>query len=981
MLSSPDVWKEFFEVYYENEITKLAMDVCEGIKGTLYVNVGRDLINFREGKLFEELLMYPDKVLKHAEDGLSKVHNIYGVSLSGCRVRFKNIPPRRRILVKQLEFRHINRFVSIECIVRKITEPKPCLTKAVFICETCGEKISVIPSGRYVSKPRRCPFCNSKEQIELSIDDSELTNIQRIQVQDLPENLDSGESPRLLNVVLMDELINSVFPGDKIIVNGIVRVDVNGSRIRRDMDIFLDVNSVEFLQQDFRSLRITESDKKKIEELAKRPDIYDLLVRSIAPSIYGYDDIKLAIALQIFGGVSKVNPDGTKSRGDIHILLVGDPSTAKSQILRSVKQIAPRAILATGVSSSGVGLTASTVRDEDGRWTLEAGVLVLADRGIALIDEIEKMGKDDRYHMLEALEQQSYHKDTEIMLADGRKVRIGELVDRLIEENRERVIYGRDTEILPVDEIFILAYDLDKMQTVVAKVDRVSRHLAPDRFVRITFSNGRSIVVTPEHPVLVWDGSGIREVPAEAVKKGMIVPAVRRYDLAPGRANAARCASSWISGAISNRFNLRSAGYLPVRSKVRSKLPGISGSERRIHHSIMCSPEHIRISFLRNFFRSHGILNESYAVIKVKSREMAEDIQDLLLTLGIYSTISPEEFGYDVKVSEEDLGRFRLLLRCGRVVKERGVECEKNFRLIRVERVEVVENGDSKWVYDVTVEPYHVFVSHGLILHNTITISKAGINATLNARCSVLASANPRHGRFNKYEPILDQVNLEPPLLSRFDLIFLILDEPDEERDRTIADYILADIDKSPVIPPDLLRKYILYAKRKIKKIVLTENASKKIKEFYMKLRKISKEQGAVAITARQLEALRRLTEASAKIRLSEVATEEDAERAIRVFKKSLEQVAIDPESGKIDIDYAFAGVSATQRDRIAIIKKIIEELEKENERGAPEEEIISRAEERGLGRDKVEEILLKLKQKGEVYCPRYGFYKVVKYE
>ncbi len=667
MISSPEVWKEFFETYYRDEINKLAESIENGNKPTLYVDVKKDLVFFREMKLMEELFNNPDKVIKDAQEGLSLVHTIYDADLSGCKVRFKNIPSTRRLLVKQVDCSIINKFVAVEGIVRRITEIRPYVVKAIYECQNCGNILEVPVGGGRMQKSLKC---DCKGRMELQIDKCELTNVQRVEIQDLPENLDSGEPPRLLRVVLMDELAGKILPGDKVIINGIARatIDKKSSAI---LDVYIEANSLEYIQQDVRSLQITESDKQKIKELAKRPDIYDILVRSIAPSIKGYETVKLAIVLQLFGGVSRVNPDGTRVRGDIHILLVGDPSVAKSQILRAVKQIAPRAVLTTGYSSSGAGLTVTAVKGEDGKWTIEAGALVLADRGIALIDELEKMNKNDRRYILEALEQQ------------------------------------------------------------------------------------------------------------------------------------------------------------------------------------------------------------------------------------------------------------------------------------------------------------------------TISISKAGINATLNSRCSVLAAANPKRGRFNKFEPLVEQIDIEPPLLSRFDLVFVIMDEPDERRDEELADFILSDNveEKKPEIPIDLLRKYILYVRRTIKDVKIDEEAKKRLKEFYKKLRSMSKEDNTIAITARQLEALRRLTEASAKARLSNVATVEDAERAISIFRKCLEQIAIDPETGKIDIDYAFTGTSATQRDRIAIIKRIVEELEDKHEKGAPEEEIIRMAEERGISREKAEEILMKLKQKGEIYSPRYGYYRVVKYE
>jgi len=181
----------------------------------------------------------------------------------------------------------------------------------------------------------------------------------------------------------------------------------------------------------------------------------------------------------------------------------------------------------------------------------------------------------------------------------------------------------------------------------------------------------------------------------------------------------------------------------------------------------------------------------------------------------------------------------------------------------------------------------------------------------------------------------------------------------------------------SPVIDPDLLRKYIAYAKRTVFP-VLSEEAKKKIIEFYVGMRGKVKENSPVPITARQLEALVRLAEASARMRLSDTVEPEDVDRVLKIMKRSLEQIAVDPETGEIDIDYAFSGTSKTQRDRIIVIKRIIEELEKEYEKGVPENVIIEEAEKRGIEKAKAREILLKLREKGELYCPKVDHYKIV---
>ncbi|MEF8843734.1 MAG: LAGLIDADG family homing endonuclease [Haloarculaceae archaeon] len=294
---------------------------------------------------------------------------------------------------------------------------------------------------------------------------------------------------------------------------------------------------------------------------------------------------------------------------------------------------------------------------------------------------------------------------------------------------------------------------------------------------------------------------------------------------------------------------------------------------------------------------------------------------------------------------------------------------------------------------------------HQALEQQEISISKAGINATLKSRCSLLGAANPKYGRFDEYEPIAEQIDLEPALVSRFDLIFTITDKPDPEKDRNLAEHIIKtnfagelhthrtnvatsnvsqeEVDSvteevEPAIEADLLRKYVAFAKRECYP-TMTEEAKEAIREFYVTLRgKGEGDDAPVPVTARKLEALVRLAEASARIRLSDTVTTEDTDRVIEIVRSSLEDVGMDPETGEFDADMVEAGTSKSQRDRIKNVKGIIRELQDEYERGAPFEEVIDRAQQAGIDRSKVEHEIQKLKNKGDIYEPQTDHLRVV---
>ncbi|WP_297503018.1 MCM2/3/5 family DNA replication licensing factor [Thermococcus sp.] len=315
------------------------------------------------------------------------------------------------------------------------------------------------------------------------------------------------------------------------------------------------------------------------------------------------------------------------------------------------------------------------------------------------------------------------------------------------------------------------------------------------------------------------------------------------------------------------------------------------------------------------------------------------------------------------------------------------------------------------YVYDLYVPGEHNFVAEGIIVHNcidefdkmsdrdrsaihealeqqSISISKAGITATLNSRTTVIAAANPKYGRFNRHKSLPEQLDLPPTLLSRFDLIFLLLDEPDEKVDASIAEHILkvrrGEAEAvTPKIPYDLLKKYIAYARKNVHP-TLSREAMDEIKRYYMRMRKGFKHSGEeegvqpIPVTARQLEALIRLSEAHARMRLSETVTREDARAAIQIIEEMIRTIATD-EEGTLDISILEVGKSSKKINKIDRLLDVIKNLESEGEFGAPEDRVIEAAKQAGIGTENdIRKLLNDLKRDARIYEPRAGFYRVL---
>ncbi len=333
----------------------------------------------------------------------------YANRVGGLHVRIRGLPfetPLRRIGADC-----IGRLVMVSGIIVRATTVTPILVKAVFRCSSCGELNHVEqagPSSPYMRMPLKCVHCGGRRGFELEPRESVFIDSQRITLQERPEELPPGQLPRALNISLLDDLVDVARPGDRVQVTGMIELLPRQGRggPLRSFDLLLRANSVEVSGRELEMLEITPEDEARIKELASDPWIHRKILQSIAPSIHGYETVKEAIMYLLFGGAPKELPD-IRIRGDINVLLIGDPGTGKSQMLQYAARIAPRGLYTTGRGSTAAGLTAAVVKEGGtGSFILEAGALVLGDIGVCCIDEMDKMREEDRSAIHPAMEQQ-----------------------------------------------------------------------------------------------------------------------------------------------------------------------------------------------------------------------------------------------------------------------------------------------------------------------------------------------------------------------------------------------------------------------------------------------------------------------------------------------------------------------------------------------------------------------------------------------
>lgn len=586
------------------------------------------------------------------------------------RTRLDSLSESQHLRIRSIRARNLGKMISIDGIIRRASKILPKETNIKYECPSCGTIISVLQIGKERKEPSRCSCGRKGSFCEIAKD---MIDSQVIVIEESQDDLeDGGDQPKRIQVQLKEdlceeELTKRILPGNRVRIIGILKevaLNTSGKKQSTTYELEIEANNILQLEEDLNDMELSDEDKLEILEISKRPDLIDYLGKSVAPSVYGNNDIKKALALQLFGGVSIRRSDNSKSRAEMHGLLVGDPGVAKSVILKYLKELSVKSRYVSGKGASGVGLTATATMDELTKsWVLEAGAMVLTNNGSLFVDEFEKMSKEDRANLHE----------------------------------------------------------------------------------------------------------------------GMSV--------------------------------------------------------------------------------------------------------------------------------------------------------------------------------------------------GTISVAKANIQATLNAKTSILAAANPKLGRFDPEQPFASQINLEPSLLSRFDFIFVMRDVPSEIRDTAIADKIFGEHSESgtdDILEKCMYKKYVAFAKTFTPK--LTPSSIGVLKKYYIGLRNKSKTiQGktAIPIGARQLEGMIRLSAASAKMRLSNTITIGDAEQAIKIAESYLKEIGYDEENETFDID-KISGNSASARGKLDIIKSAIKELSGDSNGNVVIDEVCKLLDTK-FSSDEVREVIEKIIHHGDAFKPKQG--------
>jgi replicative DNA helicase Mcm len=476
-------FKDFLEKYHYAELLE---NVRQGKKHLIVDFQNLSEFDFELASL---ILDQPEEVLKALELAVAEFD--LPEEVSGFKVRVIRLPESQKIKIRNIRSSNLGKFLMIEGLVRQKSDVRPQVTSAKFECPSCGNVLNVLQLDKQFKEPTRCG-CGRKGKFRML--SKELIDAQGLKLEESTEDLDGGEQPKRINIFLKNDLVSPLSdrktnPGSKIKICGMLKevpITTRTGGQSTTFDLMIEANSVESVEEDFGEIVISPEEEAAIKSLSQEPKIYIKLVESMVPSIYGHDKVKEAIMLQLMGGVAKTRPDGVRTKGDMHVMLIGDPGCGKTQVLKRFSIIAPKSRFVSGKGASGAGLTASVVKDEFLQgWSLEAGALVLANKGFCLTA------------------------NTEIQTPKG---------FRNIKDLCKDFKNGKNSEILSLD--------YDSLKFKKTKIKNTSKRKA--KISKVTLENGDFLKITQEHPVLVWN-NGYFWKNAGEIKTGDYVITKRRF--------------------------------------------------------------------------------------------------------------------------------------------------------------------------------------------------------------------------------------------------------------------------------------------------------------------------------------------------------------------------------------------------------------------------------------------------------------------
>ncbi|MBI3860058.1 MAG: ATP-binding protein [Thaumarchaeota archaeon] len=947
-------------------------------------------------------------------------------------VRIRGIPDQ--VPLRKVDTSYLDRLLAVAGMVVRTSELRPLMTEAAWVCQS-GHLTYQTQDEMALKRPPRCELCGELRNFELDRKKSRYIDFQVLRVQELPEELPPGQLPQFFDVNVEGDIVNTARPGDRVVLTGVVRAVQDFSLGQIKTRLFrsqIDCSHIEVKGKEPEVIQITKEDEALIKDIAKSPDAYENLIRSIAPVILGHQPEKEAILLLLAGGSATLLPDSTKLRGDLNILLVGDPGCLVAD---------ERVILGNGAIAK-IGRMGSEHLQRINQQVLTGeggGKRAIAStfhlyRNQPVMEVVTESGK--------SIKGTHNHPLLTLRNVNGRVSRVWTTLDRL--KVGDRIA---STTFIPCTIT----------QQVSTGFEMIPHGYGP------RFKGRLPMTLDVNLAELLGYVLGDGFVDDYSVVMSIAEPEI---DILPKLSNIAKTLFG-IEPRTTRR--LRPDRNVPMTDLyVNSKCVAWNlrfMKERRVPDIILRSGNEVVSAFLRWLFEADGTVfskgrGRRAVGLKAKDVELLRDVQVLLLRFGIHSRIVENALlirrGAEIRKYAKSIGFASKKKKAKLEALASQAKDFQRFRGQRSEKVVQINHCPPEDVFDIEVPRGHRFIANGLVSHNTgksemlkftsqvaprglyasgrgttaaglsaavireknvlmleagvvvladlgiaaidefekmkpedrtalhemmeqqtVTIAKGGIYATLNARTAILAACNPVLGRYNPFQNLTENIeNIPIPLLTRFDLIFVVKDQPAPAEDDRLASHILSVHSKKgyaapPPIEFSLLKKYISYVKRITPS--LTKEAAERLKEYYLELRKAGGDEGQIPATPRTLESLIRIATARARVLQKTEVSEEDALAAVALMNRMVEDVLTDATTRKTDFGIQLGKpVGETKNLRAAMeVFRTIEGAEKKPvERKAFKEELMKAK----FTDEDAEKMIRTMFREGIVYESKPGF-------
>lgn len=397
------LWNDFLGSYGQEAVYAAALNWPE----TESVTFDFPTIQNRNPELANLLLAHPGPVLRMLQVCVRDM-DFPTATKPALAVRIKDLPKGLRIGPRQLRAEHLGKLVAIQGVVTAASSTLLNVLEACFECKVCTTRVRVLQEDEVRQDPALCETCDAQRPWRLIEEESRHIDVQHLRLQEPPELVKAGSTPEILGIRVTGDLVHKTTPGGRVVATGIatLRYKRQNGKAQTEAEPLLIGLHIQPDESEFVDLESTPEELQSFHDLAAKPDVHDQLAKCLAPSVEGNSEIKQAILLSLVGGPEWSRPDGSKVRGRIHVLIAGDPGTAKSKLLGLVPRYTPRCVRVLGVDASRAGLSIAAVKDPvDGKWMLEAGALVMAHNHVCTIDEMGHLDpEEDQPALLSCME-------------------------------------------------------------------------------------------------------------------------------------------------------------------------------------------------------------------------------------------------------------------------------------------------------------------------------------------------------------------------------------------------------------------------------------------------------------------------------------------------------------------------------------------------------------------------------------------------